>query len=364
MFFGIFLTLASSFWGLLLIPQIKLGSQDITEVKETGEMYPLNRAGMAGQGAGDYRSLGCAECHTRIVRPVNLGGDIARGWGHRHSVAQDYIRDYPILLGDMRVGPDLANAGLRYTNATELLKLLYKPQSVNAGAMPSYSFLFEKNRVKAGHQPAPNALQVEGEPSDMEILPKPGALALVSYIMSLRADVNLFEAPLPVKPAARRRYERSCRDRSPRRRVMQFPRAPSGTPANEQKKQNNQPVPKSAASATRVQPAGSRSFTLVADIAEPVADDRPVPVALIILTLVLLYFADLYVMEHGADVGNKVKTGGAFPAIVYDPYTTYTEVESHNPIDPIEEFRREGQKVYKSVAQCVACHQEPAWELL
>jgi mono/diheme cytochrome c family protein len=124
------------------------------------------------------------------------------------------------------------------------------------------------------------------------------------------------------------------------------------------KKQNNQPVPKSAASATRVQPAGSRSFALVADIAEPVADDRPVPVALIILTLVLLYFADLYVMEHGADVGNKVKTGGAFPAIVYDPYTTYTEVESHNPIDPIEEFRREGQKVYKSVAQCVACHQE------
>ena len=200
LFLGIFLTLASSFWGLLLMPQLKLGNQDVTELKETGELYPLNRAGVAGQGAEIYRSLGCAECHTRQVRPINVGGDIARGWGHRHSVAQDYIRDYPVLLGDIRVGPDLANAGLRYTNATELLKLLYKPKSVNAGAMPSYTFLFERNHLKAGRRPAPNALEIDGEPSDLEILPKPGAQALVAYILSLRADVNLFEAPLPVKP--------------------------------------------------------------------------------------------------------------------------------------------------------------------
>jgi cytochrome c oxidase cbb3-type subunit 2 len=200
LFLGIFLTLASSFWGLLLMPQLKLGNQEVTELKETGELYPLNRAGIAGQGAEIYRSLGCAECHTRQVRPVNLGGDIARGWGHRHSVAQDYIRDYPILLGDIRVGPDLANLGLRHTNATELLKLLYKPQSVNAGAMPSYRFLFERNRLKPGQRPAANALEIEGEPSDLEILPKPSAHALVAYLLSLRADVNLFEAPLPVKP--------------------------------------------------------------------------------------------------------------------------------------------------------------------
>src|SRR3954463_9857963 len=113
LFLGIFLTLASSFWGLLLMPQLKLGNQDVTELKETGELYPLNRAGVAGQGAEIYRSLGCAECHPRQVRPINVGGDIARGWGHRHSVAQDYIRDYPVLLGDIRVGPDLANAGLK-----------------------------------------------------------------------------------------------------------------------------------------------------------------------------------------------------------------------------------------------------------
>jgi cytochrome c oxidase cbb3-type subunit 2 len=200
LFFGIFLTLASSFWGLLLMPQFKLGNQDVTELKETGELYPLNRAGVAGQGAEIYRSLGCAECHTRQVRPVNLGGDIARGWGHRHSVAQDYIRDYPVLLGDVRIGPDLANAGLRYTNATELLKLLYKPQSVNAGGMPAYKFLFATRHLKPGQQIARDALQVEGEPSDLEILPKHDAQALVAYIQSLRADVNLFEAPLPVKP--------------------------------------------------------------------------------------------------------------------------------------------------------------------
>jgi cytochrome c oxidase cbb3-type subunit 2 len=200
LFLGIFLTLASSFWGLLLMPQLKLGNQEVTELKETGELYPLNRAGVAGQGAEIYRSLGCAECHTRQVRPVNLGGDIPRGWGHRPSVAQDYIRDYPVLLGDLRVGPDLANAGLRYTNSTELLKLLYKPQSVNAVGMPAYKFLFQTRHLKPGRQIAPNALQIEGEPSDLEILPKEDGHALVAYIMSLRADVNLFEAPLPVKP--------------------------------------------------------------------------------------------------------------------------------------------------------------------
>jgi cytochrome c oxidase cbb3-type subunit 2 len=182
------------------MPQLQLGNQEVTELKETGELCPLNRAGVAAQGAEVYRSLGCAECHTRQVRPENLGGDIARGWGHRHSVAQDYIRDYPVLLGDLRVGPDLANAGLRYTNATELLKLLYKPQTMNAGGMPSYSFLFEKTHLKPGQRLAANALQIEGEAPEMEILPKAQAQALVAYIQSLRADVNLFEAPLPIKP--------------------------------------------------------------------------------------------------------------------------------------------------------------------
>lgn len=200
LFFGIFLTLASSFWGFLLMPYIKMGSQQVTEIKETGQLYPVGHTGLAAEGAEVYRSLGCVECHTRQVRPRNLGGDIARGWGDRRSVAQDYLKDYPVLLGHLRVGPDLANAGLRFTNETEVLKLLYKPESVKQGAMPAYPFLFERARLKAGQQPSPSALKIEGEPADLEVVPTERARALAAYILSLRANVGLFEAPLPVQP--------------------------------------------------------------------------------------------------------------------------------------------------------------------
>jgi cytochrome c oxidase cbb3-type subunit 2 len=200
LFFGIFLTLASSFWGFLLMPQMKMGNQQVTEIAETGQLYPVGHTGLAGQGAEVYRSLGCVECHTRQVRPRNLGGDIARGWGNRRSVAQDYLKDYPVLLGHLRVGPDLANAGLRHTNETELLKLIYKPQSVNMGGMPAYPFLFKRNHLKQGQQPSADALKVEGEPADLEIIPNDNARALVAYLMSLRSDVSLYEAPLPPKP--------------------------------------------------------------------------------------------------------------------------------------------------------------------
>jgi mono/diheme cytochrome c family protein len=124
------------------------------------------------------------------------------------------------------------------------------------------------------------------------------------------------------------------------------------------KKRNNQTAPGSAGSIAGVHGGSAGTFALTADRSEPVAQDRPVPVALIIFTLIFLYYADLYIMGHGGDGGNNPKNGGAFPAVVYDPYRSYAEVETHNPIDPVEVFRREGQKIYKSVAQCSACHQD------
>src|ERR1051325_5689196 len=121
------------------------------------------------------------------------------------------------------------------------------------------------------------------------------------------------------------------------------------------KKHNNQPVRQGAVSVTGMGTGSSRSFAVMADTAEPVAQDRPVPVALIIFTLIILYYADIYVMEHGSDVGNAPKNGGAFPALVYDPYQNYEEVLSHNPVDPTQVARNEGKKVFNLV--CAACHQ-------
>ena len=55
------------------------------------------------------------------------GPDIERGWGLRGSVARDYLQDHPLMLGTLRLGPDLANIGQRKPDAAWHLKHLYAP---------------------------------------------------------------------------------------------------------------------------------------------------------------------------------------------------------------------------------------------
>ena len=76
LFFGILATLASSFWALLLAPQLQIGSQQPLVLASTGEYYPPARPGIAQQGAEVYRSLGCAECHSRQVRQTGVEFDV------------------------------------------------------------------------------------------------------------------------------------------------------------------------------------------------------------------------------------------------------------------------------------------------
>ena len=72
--------------------------------------------------------------------------------------------------------------------------------------MPSYPFLFERRKIR--QHPAPDALQQLPKefapPAGYEIVPKPEARALVAYLLSLRSDTPLYEAPLtpPAPPAA------------------------------------------------------------------------------------------------------------------------------------------------------------------
>jgi cytochrome c oxidase cbb3-type subunit 2 len=202
LFFGILVTLASSFWGLILGPQLKIGRQEIRMIEATGALYPTPRPGLAQKGAEVYRSLGCAECHTQQVRPRESATDFARGWGQRRTVGQDYLHDYPIFLGSQRIGPDLANIGRRQTNALHHLLHLYDPQLVTPGSMmPRYPFLFEKRKAAArkagGSEALPLGAKVE---PGYEIVPRPEADALVAYLLSLQAETPLFEAPLPLPP--------------------------------------------------------------------------------------------------------------------------------------------------------------------
>ena len=198
LFLGILGTLAISFWGLIFIPQTQIGQQTATNLVETGELYPAPRAGLAKKGGEVYRAEGCVECHSQQVRDKSFGTDVQRGWGVRFTVAQDYLGDYPVMLGIQRVGPDLANIGARKPDRDWQLRHLYDPQALVKGSMmPPYRYLFEKRRILAGQQPSDRALKIENVPPGYEVVPTDSAEALAAYLLSLNSQVELFEAPVP-----------------------------------------------------------------------------------------------------------------------------------------------------------------------
>jgi cytochrome c oxidase cbb3-type subunit 2 len=137
---------------------------------------------------------------------VPVGPDIARKWGIRRTVAEDFLFDYPVMLGSQRVGPDLANVGVRLSDPNWHLRHLYAPRSEAKGStMPPYRFLFEKRRIAERLSPEALVLPPELSPEPgYEVLPKPEANALVAYLMSLRANEPIFSAPVSVAapPAA------------------------------------------------------------------------------------------------------------------------------------------------------------------
>jgi cytochrome c oxidase cbb3-type subunit 2 len=199
--------MVTSWWGLIVAPKLQLDSGSAVAAKDPTLHYPAWRPGMARQGAEIYRSEGCYTCHSQLVRPAGFGYDTALGWGPRRTVARDYLKDDPVMLGTVRVGPDLANIGLRMgagdTNAEPVmvayhLKHLYHPRSVvEKSVMPAYPYLFETRPIQG--RPSPDALRLEGKyapPEGYEVVPKPEAYALVAYLLSLRADVSLPEAPV------------------------------------------------------------------------------------------------------------------------------------------------------------------------
>ena len=190
-FLGVLATMALSWSGMILTPQLQIGQQAPVVQEELGDIYPKDRSGLAHQGAEVYRSLGCAACHSQQVGAV--AGDIPR-YGKRITVAADYLFDRPVQLGSVRTGPDLANIGVRQTNANWHLLHLYNPKLTAAGStMPAYPFLFDTVFLKPGQTPAADSL-VAGE---KVIVPRKKALQLAGYLLSLKSEGSLFEAPIP-----------------------------------------------------------------------------------------------------------------------------------------------------------------------
>jgi len=272
-FLAAFFALATSWFGLVLTPQVQLGRMQPTNNIVDQATYPLSRPGLAREGLDVYRANGCAYCHSQQARQsgveceiavtdagtnqaaavqallkikavstpaeaerllVNasnapprirrglsrteadaelktledaglktdllilpIGPDMARAWGDRRSVAEDFLYDYPVMPGSQRIGPDLANVAARQQDPDWHLRHLYAPQSEVAGSvMPPYRYLFEKRRIERARSPDALALTGKLAPEkDFEIVPKREAKALVSYLLSLRADAPLFDAP-------------------------------------------------------------------------------------------------------------------------------------------------------------------------
>jgi len=230
---------------------LQLGGAKQVAVLNSSDVYPLNRPGEANQGLQIYRANGCAACHTEQVQQEGVacdvvltaagknpmvvsnlistlklkglteqeaeavsgkiaaaggkvethifatGADIARGWGLRHSVAEDFLYDNPVQLGSLRIGPDLAGVGARLPDANWQLLHLYAPRSlVKDSAMPPFRYLFETQKI--GGAPSTDALNLSKEfapPAGYEVVPKPEATELVAYLLSLHADMPLYDAP-------------------------------------------------------------------------------------------------------------------------------------------------------------------------
>jgi cytochrome c oxidase cbb3-type subunit II len=250
-FFAAFLALGSSWLGFVLAPQLQLGGAKQAAVLNSSDVYPLQPTGDATLGLQVYRASGCAACHTEqaqqdgvacevvlsspgknpvavsnLISSLKLkgltkdeadtaadkisaaggktethiiatGADISRGWGVRHSVAADFLYAYPVQLGSLRAGPDLSNVGARLPDANWQLLHLYAPRSVTKNSsMPPFKFLFEARKI--GDAPSPDALNLPKEfaPADgYEIVPTTEAKQLAAYLVSLRANVPLYEAP-------------------------------------------------------------------------------------------------------------------------------------------------------------------------
>lgn len=153
---------------------------------------PMPMPGAAAQGQLVYQDLGCGACHTQQVRRYGYGTDQYRGWGERQSVARDYaLQDHP-QFGQTRIGPDLANFGDRAVKAgqdrAKLHALLYSGQ----GGMPAYPFLYETREIVGQKASAALAVKVA---AGWQVVPTPRAESLVSYLLSLKQDYALPEAP-------------------------------------------------------------------------------------------------------------------------------------------------------------------------
>jgi cbb3-type cytochrome oxidase cytochrome c subunit len=91
-----------------------------------------------------YISEGCIHCHSQYVRPVGQDMEL---WGARTTVEQALGQE-PVLIGNRRQGPDLANVSERRNIGWNRLHLIEPGAVVPDSRMPSYRHLFERDAAR------------------------------------------------------------------------------------------------------------------------------------------------------------------------------------------------------------------------
>ncbi len=205
-FLGLLLVFLASWLGFVVAPYVQIGrlQPDIDDV--TKDQTPPAFPGLAEEGRAVYAANGCVYCHSQQVQSRADGADIDRDWGARRTVARDYLGDRAVYLGNSRLGPDLANIGVR-KDANDPAKYsenwfyahLYSPESVVPGSIcPPLPFLFDRQPVTG--QAAFTDVRFSGADAPSgdkeQIVPGHDAKALVAYLMALkRSSYKLPEAP-------------------------------------------------------------------------------------------------------------------------------------------------------------------------
>ena len=159
-------------WGVLVgMPWLQLGTFSSSPSPEPLSAFAL-------EGSRVYAAENCAACHTQQIAPGDRAA-LARGWGRRPTVPDDFRTARPEMPGLARIGPDLSDVGHRQT-ALSLAQLLDAPSP--GSAMPSYRFLFEP-----------------GTPGG-EIVPTPRGAALIAYLLTLERNPSSAPVPEPAAP--------------------------------------------------------------------------------------------------------------------------------------------------------------------
>ncbi len=184
---GAMVMLALSTSALVVLPYMQ-----VHDIEPTPGLKPYTSAQLRGRDV--YIANGCVYCHSQQPRAKEFAPDFKRGWG-RATVAGDYVYDKPHLLGTMRTGPDLMNIGVRQPSEDWHLGHLYQPRAYVPGSiMPAYPFLFEL-KAKADKEDRVVKLPPGAAPPGQQVVARPEALDLVTYLLSLDRSFPVIPAP-------------------------------------------------------------------------------------------------------------------------------------------------------------------------